>query len=639
MSQVRKVRFLLVVLGLACAVPAQGWQALDAQWRPDENPWAQKQVWEGWIWTEGWSEKEQFYPKHFKPAGSMHVILRNDSDKPDTITLTHIDGVPVEEVTTIPSRASRVIWHWVQAPVLGAPRTGVNREDEQWQRTGPTKVEPGRWAECAVRFRSVPEETVRLRFRSGSAGHLDVPVAIEPPRVRLESISFSPQIDRIYAYVRSLDGKKVGKGTVWLDGRKADARWTEGPKPGDLILAEAKLDPAWEYGSHHLVEVEVPGGAHLAQPVRAWDGFFATGMYGTLTPEKVRDAKAHGINTYFTAGVSALLDEHGLNYVPRYNVGEGRMRTPEQSGALFYQNWDEPDAHDFGLGEELPVMQRLGVHAQSKVLPFIRYQRARDPRTPNMVLVDNTYKPLQWYVYGQIPDVYCTDPYVPLNGRQVDYVWHALETARDSCTPRPLVSILWACSLGGSRKLGNRAPTPEEERMMVFYALGCGVKGMAYFIDVTTTTGEGEFVGLSDIKPLWEEVGRTNRDTQALAPHLSIGCPIGSPQQADDIWWRALMCGADDVVVIVVNRKHYIGFETKTEHAWHTPAKDVELAVPLRDHFRRCRVREVKDGTISDFGLRISDLGKAEAAVKNGVLRLKLGSVDTARAFVISAGE
>ncbi len=166
--------------------------------------------------------------------------------------------------------------------------------------------------------------------------------------------------------------------------------------------------------------------------------------------------------------------------------------------------------------------------------------------------------------------------------------------------------------------------------MMVFYALGCGIKGLAYFIDLTTETGEGQFLGLSDLKELWEEVGRTNRDIQALSPYVSIGCPIGSPQQTDDIWWRALMCGRGDIVVIVVNRKHYIGFETRTEHAWHTPAENVELTVALPGHFKRGRVREVKDGTISD-------LGPAEAAVRNGILRLKLDSIDTARAFVISA--
>ena len=627
-----RIRYLLILACVVYAAPALGgWKVLDARWRPDSNPWAKEQVWDGYIWSEGWSEQKQFYPKYFEPAGSVHVILRNESERSDTAALTHIDGVPVEDLITTPERAAPVIWHRVEAPRLIAPQTGVNREDEAFSRVEPAEVEAGKWAECSIRFRSTPAEAVRLRFRLGSAGHLEVPVAVSSPRVRLESISFSPRTDRLFIYMRSLDGKRIKKGTVRLDGRDANAscRWTEGPEPRDLMLAEVKLDPPWEYGSHHLIEVDLPGGECVVQPVRAWDGFFTIGMYGVVEPERVRDAKAHGINTYFTAGVSPVLDEAGLNCVPTHNVGEGRVRTPEQSGVLFYQNYDEPDAHDFGLGEELPVMERLGVYAQSRVLPIIRYQRARDPRTPNLVLVNNTYKPLHWYVYGQIPDIYCTDPYVPLNGRQLDYVPRALEAARDACTPRPLVSILWATGLSSERiRLGDRPPLPEEERMMVFYALGAGVKGIAYFIDMTATTGEGKFIGLSDNKPLWEEVGRTNRDVAALASYLSVGCPLTPPRQQDKVWWRALLCGADHVVVIVVDTDHHIGFETRTTYAWHTPASNVKLAVPLPAHFRGCRVQEIKDGEFVPFAGELTKEG----------LRLELDSVDTARAFLISAG-
>ena len=610
------MRTLVCLALMLSTVPAMaGWKALDARWRPDANPQAENQIWDAFEWIEGWSEKEQFYPKRFQPAGSIHVILKNDSPQADTVLLTHIDGVPIGDHVTTATHAGQVIWYRVESPELRPPET-VNRDDAYWKLIEPAKVKAGGWAECSIRLRSVPDKPVRLRFRTGSQGHIEATVPTNPPRLRLESISFSPAIDRIYLYIRSLDGSRVGKGSLLLDGSKASSVWggTE-----DLAVAEVKLDPPWKFGSHHLIEV-----AGLAQLVRAWDGYFTIGLYGTLTPDKVSDAKAHGINTYFTSGVSTLLDAAGLNYAPAHNVGEGRNRTPSQSGALFYQNRDEPDAHDFGYGESLPVMQRLGTLAQAEVLPTMRYQRTRDPGVPNLLLVDNTYKPLQWYVYGQIPDVYCTDPYVPLNARQIDYVPHALEVARDASTPRPLISILWACSLDGS-KPGGRAPTPEEERMMAFYALGSGVKGLAYFVDLTTTTGEGDFIGLSDIKPLWEEVGRINRDVGALASYLSIGCPMIPPQQNESVWWRALLCGRDRIVLVVVNRRHSTGFDDKG--ITHLPAVDVRISLSLPGSFRNCRVEEVRDGR----------LVKAECQVKQGRLDLQLDEVDTARAFLITA--
>ncbi|MDI6827942.1 MAG: hypothetical protein QME62_05605 [Armatimonadota bacterium] len=602
------------------------WKILDACWRSDVNPWAKDQVWEGTIWSEGWSEEEQFYPKYMTPAGSVHVTLFNDSGKTDTIRLTHIDGIPVSDLLTSPEKIGKLIWCKMEPMRVGFPNTSTKKDGENWSLSEPSEVEPNGWLECVIRFRSVPKEKVQLQFQTATHGILDVSVKVQPQRARMESISFSPKIDRLYLYIRFLDGRPSRKGKIKLDGGNVQAEWIDGPKRSGLVLAEARLSPSWEYGTFHLVEIEFPDGIRLVQTVRAWDCYFCIGLYGVLNAERIRDAKAHGINTYFTAGVSPLLDEAGLNCVPAHNVGEGRMRTEKQSGVLFYQNKDEPDAHDFSRGEKLPVMDRLGVNAQAEVLPRMREQRIRDPRTPNLLLVDNTYKPLNWYVYGQIPDIYCTDPYVPLNGRQLDYVWRALDCARDASTPRPVISVLWACGLAGARKFGYRAPTPEEERIMVFYALGCGVKGIAYFIDMTSQTGEGKFTGLSDIKPLWEEVGRTNKDIRILAPHLSIGCPIPVSADSRNVWARVIMCGKDTLVLIAVNTNHYIGFETKNEYAWHTPAKDIELIIPLPPHFNHCIVNEVKDGRLYQI--------KRENS--NGILKIRLDKVDTVRAFIIS---
>ncbi|MCX6377264.1 MAG: hypothetical protein NTU88_14735, partial [Armatimonadetes bacterium] len=175
---------LSAVVFALCLAPAHGdWNVLGPQWRPDANPWAKSQLWQGYIWSEGWSEKEQFWPKYMRPAGSVHVVLHNNSKSADTIELTHLDGVPIQDVVTKPDRIGRVVWYRVESPKLGPPKP-VNRPDEEWKIVEPAKVEPGGWAECSIRFRSVPAKPVQLRFRSGSGGTVDVSVPVKPPRVR-----------------------------------------------------------------------------------------------------------------------------------------------------------------------------------------------------------------------------------------------------------------------------------------------------------------------------------------------------------------------------------------------------------------------------------------------------------------------
>ena len=118
---------------------------------------------------------------------------------------------------------------------------------------------------------------------------------------------------------------------------------------------------------------------------------------------------------------------------------------------------------------------------------------------------------------------------------------------------------------------------------------------------------------------------RTPRVVSASTP--TIGCPVPGGYSDEKVWVRSLMCGPDNMVVVVVNKGHYIGFETSNEFAWHTPARDVSLRIAVPDHLRRCTVREVTNGA----------LVPAQGRVEEGRLSMTLGTVDTARTFVISA--
>jgi hypothetical protein len=309
---------------------------------------------------------------------------------------------------------------------------------------------------------------------------------------------------------------------------------------------------------------------------------------------------------------------------------------------LFNYNWDEPDCHDWSWGKELPAMDRLGVLAEQIVLPIIRVQRKNDPTTPTLILADGTFKPLNWYVYGQLADVYATDPYVTLGGDQVEYARRVLEVARDASTPRPLIAVLWANGFEFDKEHQNgpvtregdtkfRAPSPEEERMMVFYSVGAGCRGVGYFCDFPENEdmikkSDGRWLHLSMNKPLYEEVGRINRDLAALAPYLSIGCPVPSIEGDEKVYVGELMCGPDSVVVVVVNRDHYIAYNTRGEFAFHNTPRDVKVDIPLPAGFGKCVVQEVKGGSLVE----------AAGKVSGGRLKMKLDAVDSARAFVVS---
>lgn len=612
---------MLFLIAAALPACAADWKVLSAVWRPDANPHAKTQAWDGTIWSEGWREAEQFWPKNFHPSGSIHAVLRNDSGQPRTLRLTHVNGKPLAEAATKPDRAGDVIWYVVDSPQVKAG------EDED--AFDARIVPPGEWAECKVRLRKPLQGPAVLRFEAGSSAPLDVAVSAAAPRVRVESLAFSPAMDRVFVYLKGLDGKAPRPGAAGIPGVKISRqRWVEGPRGSALAAGEIRLEKPLTMGAYHLLTIRA-GNETIAQPFRAWDSFFPIALFGELNEENVRDAKAHGINTYF-AQPTEMLDKAGMNTIPHGWENPVGARKEGSPGVVFHYNHDEPDAHDITRGEDLPIMDRLGVMAQSEVLPLFRLQQRNDPWAPGLLLVDNTYKPLNWYVYGQIADVFFTDPYVPLNGRQLDYVWHALDAARDASAPRPLVAVLWACSLetGREKDYGRRPPSGKELRSMVFYALGSGVRGISYFIDLTQETGEGQFTGISDYPDLWKEAGNTNRDVAAAAPFLSAGCPAGGGESGG-VWWRQIMCGPDTMAVVAVNTRHYIGYETRSFFEWHFPLENAEIACPLPRHFRDPRVREVRGGA----------LVPAEAGVRTGVANLRMDTLDTARLFLITNKE
>ncbi len=603
------MKYVTTWVGLCWALAASGAVAdfvtLDSYWRPDANLFARRQVWEDFIWKEGWKDPEQFYPKHFQPAGSLHLVLQNNGNAASKVQLTKIDGEPIAELGTTPERIGPVIYHWVE----------------------PETVAPGAWTECIVRLRAVPEHDTRLTFQVDGGSPFECVVSIQPRRVRVESITFSPAIDRMHLYLRSLDAGSIPTAKVELDGKAAGGHIerVDAPSGSGLALLEVPLSPAWSAGSFHLVQVDLGKEAKLVQPIRAWDQFFSVGLFGSLSREQAVAARAHGFNTYVTHEKLDTLDELGMSYILVGTAGVGRPHTPGQSGRVAYYNMDEPDGHDALKIKTLPLLDRLGVHAMKDVIPIIRQQRSVDPSTPNLVLINNTYKPANWYVYGQLGDITATDPYVPISAEQLERVPCSLAVTRDGCSPHPMLAVIWATANSGHR-WSQRPPTPQEERMMAFYAMGSGICGLAYFADIGIEAEGGKFLALSDNRELWEEVGRINQDVAVLAPYLAVGCPIPHPPQHEQVWVRTLLCGPEAMVVVVVNRGHEIGFNTVNHFPFHFPAKDVQVSFSLPKAMQRCRVSEVRNGALVPIA----------AEARDGQARLVLDVVDTARAFVLT---
>ena len=526
-------------------------------------------------WGEAWGEIRQFFPRYFKPAATAHVFVRNGGGSEVDVTHLSFNGKPVEEVCTTPEVAGPVIWY----------------------RANPEVLQPGQFGLIYVRLRDRPDRPIDVGI-STKDGQTVTARLTESDReqIRLGYVGFNQRIDRVYLYVERLATRKLNVDRVYLDGRDltASSQVVNGSFEGGPALVETTLDEPLAYGSYHCLRVTTRQGPVAMHQVRARDDRFQRGIVAGQTPLKAYHAKffnslyhLHGSfptdpDWWKPDSDLARLGFTRTTPCPSEEAIKAQADVPP--GRILFNSVDEPDAHEPG---PLPYMSRCGINIMRQVEPTMRLQRRLDPLHETMVLVDRTYAPFNWLVYGEVPDVLMNDIYAPTqwHGYDLDVFAPSVDALLAGAAPRPVHVMLW-----GGMNTGypmRRSPTPEENDMSVHYVLGCGAKGVHYFLDwnsYPTVFEGGYYVGAPRTNMLWKNMGRMNAEMARLAPLLAIGHPFSIvAADSDQLWARSLLCGKDNFVVVLVNRKHRINVNdrySKQPHIYPVESAAVALSLP-----------------------------------------------------------
>ncbi|MHA1574308.1 MAG: hypothetical protein ACTSX8_09965 [Alphaproteobacteria bacterium] len=286
-------------------------------------------------------------------------------------------------------------------------------------------------------------------------------------------------------------------------------------------------------------------------------------------------------------------------------AGSAKARASSRFLAWYGRSGDEPaKAIDGDLKTSWrashSIPEWVGATAMEMIARAEFYQ-SLDPRTLTTCLVDNTYTPANWFTYGQLADIFDTDPYVrPSRRRKANFysVYRRSVLACRASEPNPCFITLWMGWVGGHR----RCYTESEERIMVCYALGAGARGINYFIhsssagDYSVMTGVLAFPkgpererARKQALALWEGVARINSQLSAAGKWLAYAYPVDAIlKKPSGVWARALLCANGAMVVVLVNQNH-----NSTVDAFEVePIDDVtiEIAAP---HWLPCN--EVSD--------------------------------------------
>jgi len=300
---------------------------------------------------------------------------------------------------------------------------------------------------------------------------------------------------------------------------------------------------------------------------------------------------------------------------------------------------DEPDTADFKV-EKLPPESRIGAIGQGLILRADELGQV-DPTVPSMLNVDMTFKPENWYVYGQLPDIFAADPYMQTRLAQAyfsrpgtipqyskaTFVYAVGSVCRSSCAPKPLHLMLNCTKLVKGDKV-FRFATPEEKRIEVYYALAAGATSLSYWWLVPVAEGsDGSSGCMADepaAKALWDAIGLLGAEVRTAGPILTRSCPADIPVTASKwLWTRTLIAGTDTMVLLVVNDN----YASDRSGIVIEPVENAEVHVTLPAWLSPRSVFEVSYRGIGD--VKYDQSGSK--------LDLHLGKLDVTRMVVITA--
>ena len=471
-----------------------------------------------------------------------------------------------------------------------------------WWRLRPDPLPPKSFGEILIRLRNQPQRDLTAKIKFSDFSEMEIAQSPNPPSLSLETLAFDKNISKIYLFIR---GKPSKIKDILLDGHSLLKRSKILGFWKDICPIIVSLPQPLRYASFHYVRLDTDKGERIAFLFRARDDFLPLGSYGYVTPEAYAQANCN-IYASFVALSKEQLDKLGEFNIRGISALSGDSPPKEIISHPFlwaYYLWDEPDVADYFV-ESLPHPQRIG----SKAMDMIKrdkncYQTDKDKLT--FLTIDMTYKPANWFVYGRIADVTNTDPYALAIGAEMRLVYDISEIIRLASSPSMPMITYQAYFHQPKDKPSDwkypRMPSPEEEKIMMHYALAGGAKGLLSYIHCTEHIGENLIsYGAEDYPEVWRAIGEVYKNLRAVSHIIYKTQPMDIVQGPDGVFTRALV--ADDAMLIVcINEKGKSEREGYVPH----PLENLGISVELPPWFKPRKAGEIRDGEFHSLPFKI----------------------------------
>jgi hypothetical protein len=592
-------------------------------------------------------------------GANLHVYLRNDGASSVTIDDVTLAGYSLDTVIKHDEYHGHhpysIFFYWDDPP-----QAIFDAGEPVWFKGDPAVIPPGGTAQAVVRLRRVPTTpTVNVDVVT-SAGTLNTAIPVEADAPQLAGVGFSSDLTQV-----TLHWRRPGWGgapiAVLMDGVDVTSLTTTVGDPSlDFAVSVVSLPTPLASLSYHVFQGVYPDGETATASLRTWANPFVYGSWAAFpTDGGDFDAARAWIDTCEDRGLNALMmNSASSGLVDFLKTSAGQQYAADHNYGFvidYYGKWgcenplwwfldDEPDAEEAnllnnscGTGLKLPCgsnpMGVLGRHfiAQGEALR----NQANALTTINM---DGSYKPHNYYAYGQLADVLMIDSYYQKRVMDSYYYYPNTQPLYEKATviyatslagttaaePNPFCMLLYSCEANPSGYDPWPFASPETKRIEVYYALAGGARSISYwwFKPSNSSNGLGD---QSDprAQALWKEIGLLGNEIKTVQPLLVTSHPVDLPLEAsNNVWVRALAAGADTLVLLVVNDDHY-----NDQDFHHTPVSNAVVTATLPVWMQSSPTAfEVSARGLSDVSTQFDGTD----------FQLSLGTLDVTRMIVVT---
>ncbi len=436
-----------------------------------------------------------------------------------------------------------------------------------WYQVLPNPVLPHKVADVMVRLaeQTAPPFNVRIETSEGQTITESIEITIPPPPLRITYIGFSDNLDRVYVYLENTEDRSLSVDRVYLDTENITSLTTIPwrtllPHRKDCIIAN--LERPLTQGEYISIKVTTKQGPMAQAVVRVLSFFPITSWDGDTRAELHFDSVPLKIN--YPADPAQFEETRKLGTQRAYYLFSDPSCTDKRNKAV------------------------LGTSAM-EIIRRLQTCYEHDPLHPGFTHICEYRKKHGYFVYGEVWDLVFINPYqLVFYGKSPRENRYFARLGKKGCEPRPLMVIQEAFS-DEEEISGSRFPTPEEERLIVYYEIAEGAKGVNYLVKHYGDNG-----GYDANPELEAEIGRINWELRQLKPYLKIGDPVAIAETNEpEVTANTILCGDKAIVLILINEDYDSPSRGSSEQFEYRPKQDFEVTVHLPDWLQALEAYEV----------------------------------------------